>query len=80
MRTGIGTERPSVPVRGVFHVVQHEAGLDARLACHCIDVENAVEMFRGVDDDRDVAALAGDARSGAARGPARHADDRQPSR
>src|SRR5581483_7865101 len=48
-------------------VVEDDARLDARRPRRRVDREHAIQVLREVDDDRDVRALAGEARPAAAR-------------
>ena len=47
--------------------VEHDAGLHAREPALRIELEDPVHVLREIEHDRDVAALAGEARAGAAR-------------
>ncbi len=67
MRRRVRRERQVVALRGVAQVVEHDARLDARRPRDGIERDDAVQVFREVDDDRDVAALPGEARAAAAR-------------
>ena len=51
----------------VAQVVEDAARLDAGDAALGVDLENAVQVFREIDHDGGVAALAGEARAAAAR-------------
>ncbi len=54
----IGAEGQRMPFGGIAQRVADGAGLDARGFCRRIDLEHAVQVFRGVDDHGNVDALA----------------------
>jgi hypothetical protein len=62
----IRPERQVVPFGAGAQRVQDHAGLDARNPLLDIDLENPIHVFGEVEDDGDVAALAGEARTGTA--------------
>ena len=65
---GIGPEREAVLLGRVAEMVEHDAGLRrARAAAPGSISTIAVQVLREVEHDRDVAALAGEARAAAAR-------------
>src|SRR6185503_21058272 len=51
---------------GVAQLVEHDTGLDARAVRERIEVDDAVQVFRAIHDDRDVAALPGETRAATA--------------
>ena len=63
VRRRIGTKKKPVFFRLLVQVIEHEAGLDPRELFLRVDLEHAVHVFREIDDDRDVAALSGQARA-----------------
>ena len=67
MRRRVRRERQVMRLGGVAQVVEHDARLDARELALGIELDDAVQVLGEVDDDRDVAALAGEARAAAAR-------------
>ena len=67
VRRRIGRERQVVHFCRVTHAIEHDAGLHARDLRRGIERDDAVQVLREVHDDRDVAALAGEARARAAR-------------
>ncbi len=67
VRGGVGRKRQVMPLGGVAHAIEHDAGLDPRDLRPRIERDNAVQILRKIHDDRDVAALAGEAGAGAAR-------------
>src|SRR5207244_1666026 len=68
VRRRVGTEGQAVPpLRLLAEVVEHHARLHARQAPFGIDLDDAVQVLRAIDDDRDIRALAGEARTAAAR-------------
>ena len=67
VRGRIGRERQLMHFCGVTHAIEHDARLHARDLPRRIERDDAVQVFREVHDDRDVAALAGEARARAAR-------------
>ena len=58
MRRGVGREGERVALGRVAQRVAHGAGLDAREARGGIERDDAVQVLRAVDDERDVHALA----------------------
>jgi hypothetical protein len=64
---GIGAEGEVVLLGRVAQLVEHEPRLDPRPPGPRVEVEDPVEMLGEVEDDRDVAALACEARAAAAR-------------
>ncbi len=63
----IGTEREVALIGGVSEIVENDPWLHACSGRCGVDAEDPIEVLRRVDDDRDVATLAGDARAAAAR-------------
>ena len=66
VRRRIGAERQAVPLGLPAQRVEHDARLHAREAPLGIDRDHAVHVFREIEHDRHVAALAGEARAAAA--------------
>ena len=62
----VRSEREPVPLGRVAQVVQHGSGLDASGAAGGVDLQDPVEVLRGVENDGHVAALPGEARPRAA--------------
>jgi hypothetical protein len=67
VRRRVGAPGQLVPFGRVPQRVAHHAWLDARGSGAGIQIENAVHVFREIQDDGDVAALAGQARPRSAR-------------
>ena len=61
VRRGIGSEGEVPLLRLVAERVEHQAGLHARAPVLVVDLEDAVQVLRAVDDDRHIAALPGQA-------------------
>jgi hypothetical protein len=74
VRRGVGSERQTVLRHVLTELVEHQPRLDAGPTLLDVHFEHAIEVFREVDDDRDVAALACQRRAAAAR------EDRRPIR
>ena len=68
VRRGIRSERETVRRGGVAQLVEVAAGFDDRVLRLGIDRAHPVEVLGEVDDDGDVGALSGEARSAAAAG------------
>ena len=66
VRGRVGTEREAVFLGRVAEVVEHDPGLDARELPGRVHLQDLVHVLREIEDDGDVAALAGEARAGAA--------------
>ena len=66
MRGRIGSENEAVSGGLVLQRVEHRARLDASDFPRRVDAQHAIEVFRHVHDDGDVAALTGEARTAAA--------------
>ena len=66
VRRRIGREGQVLLLGFLPQRVQHQPWLHARAAAGVIDVDDPVQVFRAVDDERDVAALAGQAGAAAA--------------
>ena len=67
VRRGIRAERELVLLGLGAEIVEHDAGLDARELANGIELDHTIHVLREVEDDGDVAALAGQARPAAAR-------------
>ena len=79
VRGRIGAVRQTVGRRGLAQLVQHAPRLDACSPPRRVDVDNAGDVARRIEDQRHVAALAGEARASATHeygrvGVARHRD------
>ena len=62
----VGTENETVLFRFLLQFVQHQTRLNAREFVFRIDREDAIHVFREIDDDCDIAALTGQTRPPAA--------------
>ena len=71
VRGRIGPEGQAMFFRLTPQIVQHAAGLHPGIALLHIQLDNAVQIFREVDDHRDIAALPGETRAAAAIGDRR---------
>jgi hypothetical protein len=67
MRRGIGREGQVVHFRGFPHAIEDDAWLDDGRFALRVERQQAPHVLREVNDDRDIAALAGEAGSGATR-------------
>ena len=64
---GSGPNVSVMRLGGVAQRIEDDARLDAREPLRRIDLQDPVHVLREVEHDRDVAALAGEARAGAPR-------------
>ena len=71
VRRRIGSKNQAMLLDRLLHFVEHDSRLDAHQLFLRIDLDDAVHVFREIDDDRDVAALARQARAAAATGDRR---------
>ena len=55
---GVGAESQAVALGSIAQCIADHTRFDQRRARACVDVEHAVHVLRGVDDDGDVHALA----------------------
>ena len=67
MRGWIGGEGEIVFFGGIAQPVEHDAGLNAGEFLRRVEFQNRVHIFREVDDDCHIAALAGQAGAASAR-------------
>ena len=66
VRGRIRSEREVMPLRRFAKPIEHQSRLDPRLPAFRIERDQVAHVLRVVEDDRDVAALAGEARAAAA--------------
>ena len=67
VRGGVGAESQMMAFGFVAQPVEHDAGLDARCLGLRIEIDQLVQIFREIENDRDIAALAREAGAAAAR-------------
>ena len=66
VRRRIRPEREMVPFRGSAQMVEDQPRLDRRAVALGFEPDDTVHVFAEIEEDRDIAALAGEARAAAA--------------
>jgi hypothetical protein len=64
MGCGIRAKGKAIGFCGILKIVENHTGLNASNFSYRIDFEDFVEVFREIENDRDIAALTGKARPG----------------